>query len=638
MEEKKYHRFFRISGARLRLHHDRFHFKIGFIVMGILSTFWFLIRVLPKPQRATYPCMRVAAPWASAFIVYLLSLTGSVFSFKKSRHYFKINRYRLAGLFLLAGLVLAFITIPSTPYQGKSLPLTSPVFLADAPIGVAKGIMPGRVVWVHDPDATDENCTNKSGDYWFQNTDADVVKDMLVTGILNMAGKDDIHQAWDEIFKYFNQNHGKGPVGYQAGEKICIKINLTTSAACTWKNQTEKTSYLDRMDATPELCLALLSQLINVVGVAQSDITLGDPFRRFHDLYWNLLHTEFPNVHYVDGNGYNGREQTTLTTEALLQFSDGLHHSRLPQAYVDAAYLIDMPCLKTHNEGAITLAAKNHQGSIIADGDAPQNQSAMFMHYSLPANSPGYGNYRHTVDYLGHEQLGGKTLFYLIDGIWAGRNWDAIVEKWQMTPFNNDYPNSLFLSQDPVAVESVCYDFLLEEYKDKAAGIKYPYISGADDYQFQAADASYWPAGIQYDPEGDGTILTSLGVKEHWNNATDKQYSRNLGTGDGIELVYIYQAPNGLEKPDMVRELGIFPNPVTSSATVSFHLNYASDVSFEILSPAGKTIQVVSGMQLAAGDYHFNWIPEGLQGIYICNLSVNSGSMHRKYATKITAL
>ena len=31
--------------------------------------------------------------------------------------------------------------------------------------------------------------------------------------------------------------------------------------------------------------------------------------------------------------------------------------------------------------------------------------------------------------------------------------------------------------------------------------------------------------------------LASLGVHEHWNNAVDKQYSRNLGLAEGIELV-----------------------------------------------------------------------------------------------------
>lgn len=37
---------------------------------------------------------------------------------------------------------------------------------------------------------------------------------------------------------------------------------------------------------------------------------------------------------------------------------------------------------------------------------------------------------------------------------------------------------------------------------------------------------------------GDGKRLKSLGTAEHWNNQHDRQYSRNLGTGDGIELIY----------------------------------------------------------------------------------------------------
>jgi len=45
-----------------------------FFLMGIISTIWFLIRVIPKPSRATYPCMRVAAPIMSGFVVYLISL------------------------------------------------------------------------------------------------------------------------------------------------------------------------------------------------------------------------------------------------------------------------------------------------------------------------------------------------------------------------------------------------------------------------------------------------------------------------------------------------------------------------------------------------------------------------------------
>ena len=51
----------------------------------------------------------------------------------------------------------------------------------------------------------------------------------------------------------------------------------------------------------------------------------------------------------------------------------------------------------------------------------------------------------------------------------------------------------------------------------------YPQMEGVDDHLHQAADSSNWPAGIRYDPENDGTVIGSLGVHEHWDNATDQK-------------------------------------------------------------------------------------------------------------------
>ena len=52
------------------------------------------------------------------------------------------------------------------------------------------------------------------------------------------------------------------------------------------------------------------------------------------------------------------------------------------------------------------------------------------------------------------------------------------------------------------------------------------------------------PSGTFYDPDHEGNVtrLASLGVYEHWNNPMDKEYSRNLGTGNGIELVKLTSA------------------------------------------------------------------------------------------------
>jgi hypothetical protein len=115
-----------------------------------------------------------------------------------------------------------------------------------------------------------------------------------------------------------------------------------------------------------------------------------------------------------------------------------------------------------------------------------------------------------------------------------------------MPPFNNDWSNSVFLSLDQVALESVCFDFLRTEWNgvnkhnsSNNSPENGPNWNGVDDYLHQAADKSNWPEGISYDPDNSGNPLPSLGIHEHWNNPAYKQYSINLGHSMGIELVSI---------------------------------------------------------------------------------------------------
>jgi len=145
------------------------------------------------------------------------------------------------------------------------------------------------------------------------------------------------------------------------------------------------------------------------------------------------------------------------------------------------------------------------------------------------------GSYNALVDLMGHEHLGGKVMLCLVDGIYSSVNQGSDIKKWQSAPFNNDWTSSIFASQDFVAIESVCLDFLVAEPT-------MVYNKGSlDNYLHEGAQADDPPSGTFYDPEGDGTPLASLGAHEHWNNAVDKQYSRNLGTGEGIELVKVFR-------------------------------------------------------------------------------------------------
>ena len=65
------------------------HMKNNIIIplIGFFSLIWFLLRVIPKPSRAMYPCQRVAFPIASGFVLWLMGLFSSIVFFKKLKNY-----------------------------------------------------------------------------------------------------------------------------------------------------------------------------------------------------------------------------------------------------------------------------------------------------------------------------------------------------------------------------------------------------------------------------------------------------------------------------------------------------------------------------------------------------------------------
>ncbi len=145
-------------------------------------------------------------------------------------------------------------------------------------------------------------------------------------------------------------------------------------------------------------------------------------------------------------------------------------------------------------------------------------------------------------------------MLYVLDGLWGFpyHGSGSRPLKWQNSPFHNDYPSSILMSQDPVAIDSVALDFLSAEFADDMGGHGNVGSGAVDDYLHEAALADSAPSATVYDPENDGTPLGSLGAHEHWNNTTNKQYTRNLGTGNGIELI------NGIPSPAAVQEWRLY--------------------------------------------------------------------------------
>src|SRR5208283_2576183 len=171
-----------------------------------------------------------------------------------------------------------------------------PTDAANSPVGVAKGIHPGRVVWVQDSKAT--SWDGVTGHWWDDaNTDQQVVHRMTSQMLLNLTGRKNDKQAWDALFRSFNETHKLGKSGYRPGETIAIKVNCNQDRTPEWgvganvpppppnaakggppaggRGGMPPRGPLNGMPS-PHAVVALVTQLIEKGGVRGEDIMIYD--------------------------------------------------------------------------------------------------------------------------------------------------------------------------------------------------------------------------------------------------------------------------------------------------------------------------------------------------------------------------
>ncbi len=406
--------------------------------------------------------------------------------------------------------------IPSTEYDN--------VYPQHEHYGTGIGAMPGRVVWAHNTDSVNWN----GNGYWWNpdNFNETIILEMVNDSIASLGNKNTAKDGWTALFQAHN-----GGDGYQRGQKIAIKANINGSGVFD-----DDTSGETQMSYTnPVLLKALLRSLVEEAGVDPADITVYDVSRLFPD-YMVEMCTEgsLKGVTFVGRN--NGIADKNAPINWSYEFSGKVNY--LPTCVTEATYVINLANLKGHSYG-ITLCGKNHFGSFI-NGNAMRPPEGANLHQWLTKNEMGI--YSPLVDLMANYQLGEKTVLYMMDALICATSEGASItaenSRWQQTPFNGYYTSSIFISQDPVAIDSVGADFLINEptvTKNNGSLRNNPTV---ENYLHEAGLVGNAPSGTVY-TDSNGNIVKNLGVHEHWNNSNDKQYSRNLGKPEGIELIYL---------------------------------------------------------------------------------------------------
>jgi hypothetical protein len=406
------------------------------------------------------------------------------------------------------------------------------------PLGESRAIHPGRVTWVRDASAT--SWDGATGHWWDDAcTDQKAVNRMTSWSLQRLTGRRNDKQAWDALFRHFNQTHGFGNAGYRRGEKIAIKINCNQDRSPQWGGAPAAGGRPGRGPQnglpSPHVVLALLAQLINDARVPGEDIVvyevargrnIGQPIFTRARAYSDR---NFQAIRFVVNNdqGLGQRIAPVPDKSKPIHFSGpGMPVAFLPEQVTEAKYMINIALLRPHGMAGVTLIGKNHFGSV----HFPDNGgwTPVPLHPYVMRTQP-MGSYNALVDLMGHRHLGGKTVLYMLDGLYTAEHNEGNV--FRFASFGDHWASSILMSQDPVAIDSVGLDILSSE--PKATQVR----GNADNYLHEAAQAARPPSGTLYDPVKGGTPLASLGVHEHWNNATDRKYSRNRGGKQGIELI-----------------------------------------------------------------------------------------------------
>ena len=352
--------------------------------------------------------------------------------------------------------------------------------------------------------------------------------------MLSLTGAATDRDAWDRLFRSHNRAAGRGERGYRAGERIVVKLNCNADDGKPWDN---------RGYPSPQVVSALMRQLVEHAGVPGSAILLTDPSRAIGaNLYRkvrSLAGKDYQEVGYEGQSGEEGpqrvRPEPDMNSPVWFDVPGGKRQALyLPKSYSAATYMINFALMRPHRVFGVTLAGKNHFGSVY-DPELKIFKPSMLHAFALweyPTPNRQGDPHSHPA-LMGHPNTGGKTFLYLLDGLYTSYNQGRPVVRW--STLDNRWCSSLLVSQDPVALDSVAYDLITSEpnlTRDNPS-----FNGNADSYLHEAALAGAPPSKAKYDPENAGKALGSLGVHEHWNNAAEKKYSRNLGRGEGIELM-----------------------------------------------------------------------------------------------------
>ena len=308
-----------------------------------------------------------------------------------------------------------------------------------------------RVVRTYDANAT---WWDYSSNYYFDFVDQQSVNRLVLRGARELMGTASDTKAWSRLLGG----------GTHKRAIVAIKINCNN-----YSNQSNV------IDATAPTINAVLRGLCGILGIPPGNIYVYDCTRPIYQ--WRIRDRVNWNVNFVQ----SGDSLAQPDYNAPIEFR-GIGDQYCPYVLTQANHLINLNLFKDHSLVLSTMGFKNHFGT--------SRPGPWYLHTPIQTNLSDLNATPHIRD---------KTRLTVADALWGvytggPGGWP---QQWHTFP-GGPTPNSIFLGRDPVAVESVQVDYLIQEQEYHGISLlSHEYLHDAMEYH-RLGVHEHWDENHQY--------------------------------------------------------------------------------------------------------------------------------------------
>lgn len=317
--------------------------KLFFVLTGIFSVVWFLIRVIPKPGRASYPCQREAFPIASAFVIWLLGSVAAFSSLKKAKKLYTNRKVASIALFA-TGVVLyllSYILFPTESIFAK----TKSTILAEPALKASYNVINDNSI---DPEAS--VAIIKSEKSKVSEIDKDEVESLVREAVDLAGGLGSIVKDGDNVVLKPNivvyDYRGSALPVEGNGMVTDWRVVAATAKIVRELNPNGKIIVMEGTASTSTL------EAYEVLNYTKEYIPEVDTFMAMEESSGN--YQEFNSNRLV---GVTIPDSVKLYPDNLKRYNSAMYYYN--KIYYNADVLISLPVLKNHATAGTTGAVKN---------------------------------------------------------------------------------------------------------------------------------------------------------------------------------------------------------------------------------------------------------------------------------------